>query len=93
MTGNSLTTGTHCPNCSCDLRGEEIPEKDRRFYGGKTHFRRGIAVQYQDGYDGVSEYRCPDCGCREGRWSGRILAEGEFEQFPQSLPGNVRRSL
>lgn len=30
-------------------------------------------------YDGVSEYRCQDCGTRVGRWSGKILQKGEHE--------------
>jgi len=30
-------------------------------------------------YDGVSEWHCLDCGCRWGRWSGKILAPGEVE--------------
>lgn len=44
-----------------------------------THYRRVIGVQYRSGYDGVSEWLCPDCGCREGRWSGRILVDDELE--------------
>lgn len=39
-------------------------------------------VQYvltaQD-YDGVSEYACPQCALRIGRWSGPTLEEGELE--------------
>lgn len=30
-------------------------------------------------YDGISEIRCSDCHIRFGRWSGRILTDGEFE--------------
>lgn len=30
-------------------------------------------------YDGVSEWACGSCGAREGRWSGKRLAEGEIE--------------
>ena len=29
-------------------------------------------------YDGVSEWHCK-CGARTGRWTGRVLAEGEIE--------------
>ena len=35
---------------------------------------RIIGVEYpggtKDHYDGVSEWRCPNCGIRVGRWSG-----------------------
>jgi len=31
-------------------------------------------------YDGVSEWKCPDCGTRVGRWSMKILKEGEREK-------------
>lgn len=30
-------------------------------------------------YDGISEYRCMNCGYRKGRWSGRELKENESE--------------
>lgn len=42
-------------------------------------YSRVIGVEYQGGYDGVSEWRCPDCGRREGRFSGKILEDGETE--------------
>ena len=33
-------------------------------------------------YDGISEYECLDGNCaqREGRWSGKILQDGEIEK-------------
>ena len=30
-------------------------------------------------YDGISEIDCKDCGARFGRWSNRLLKEGEIE--------------
>lgn len=42
-----------------------------------------IGVQYAltpEDYDGVSEWVCETCGYRQGRWSGRALAEGEIER-------------
>lgn len=30
-------------------------------------------------YDGVSEWYCPVCETRIGRWTGRILTEGQAE--------------
>jgi hypothetical protein len=72
-----------CPACHADMRGAAIPEEHRQHYGGATHGSRVIGVEYAYGsphrYDGVSEWRCPDCGYREGRWSGKALAEGESE--------------
>lgn len=43
-----------------------------------------IMVEYDgmhpDHYDGISEINCRDCGARIGRWSGKELAQGEFEK-------------
>lgn len=30
-------------------------------------------------YDGISEYRCLNCGYRQGRWSGQKLKDGYIE--------------
>lgn len=42
-----------------------------------------IGVQYSydspEHYDGVSEWNCPRCGRREGRWTGRVLTGGASE--------------
>lgn len=79
----SLATDTHCPGCGSNLRGDPIPEESRASYGGSTHFRRVIGVEYAHGnpyrYDGISEWRCPDCGLREGRWTGNVLTGDEYE--------------
>lgn len=44
-----------------------------------THFSRVVGVEYQGEYDGVAEWVCPDCGRREGRFTGKVLAAGETE--------------
>ena len=48
-----------------------------------THFSRVIGIEYSydhpEHWDGVSEWMCPDCGYREGRFTGNALAEGDFE--------------
>ena len=39
-------------------------------------------VEYKgtkEDYDGVSEYQCKKCGTSVGRWSGKILKDGELE--------------
>ena len=42
-----------------------------------------IAIEYSYGhpyrYDGVSELKCKVCKTRTGRWSGKVLKDGEFE--------------
>lgn len=53
-------------------------ENDKRFITGY------IAIQYAypspHRYDGVSEYQCKTCKTRFGRWSGKILRDGEAEK-------------
>lgn len=43
-----------------------------------------MGVEYEltdpNHYDGVSEWRCQGCGNRVGRWSGKLLKEGESER-------------
>lgn len=42
-----------------------------------------IGIEYAYGhpqrYDGISKWACPDCNLNIGRWSGKILKDGEFE--------------
>lgn len=42
-----------------------------------------VGVEYghdsPEHYDGISEYMCPKCEKRIGRWSGKTLKEGELE--------------
>lgn len=47
--------------------------------GAEVHV---IGMEYTDGperYDGISEWVCTQCGRREGRWTGRVLQEGDVE--------------
>lgn len=64
----------HCKGCGADLIYER----------GGTTYSRVIGVEYPYGsperYDGVSEWQCPDCGRREGRWTGKVLEDGEIEK-------------
>jgi len=43
-----------------------------------------IAIEYgyshPEHYDGISEWRCQKCGTRYGRWTGKILKDGESEK-------------
>lgn len=51
--------------------------------GRRGPFYRLIGVQYPyddaEYYDGISEYRCPSCGTRWGRWTGTKIADGHIE--------------
>lgn len=41
-----------------------------------------VMIEYRgtsEDYDGVSEYECLKCGERRGRWTGKILLDGEIE--------------
>lgn len=62
---------SYCASCNTTLRYKGEDGRD---------YSRVIGVEYQGGYDGVSEWRCPDCGRREGRWSGRVLGDDETEE-------------
>lgn len=79
-----LADGDECPGCGADLRGPEIPQeyREKGWYGDRTHYSRVLGVEYSEGperYDGVSEWVCPDCGRREGRWTGRHLTGTDVE--------------
>ena len=38
------------------------------------------SIPFKHQYDGISEYRCKDCGFRIGRWSGRELKGDDYER-------------
>jgi hypothetical protein len=61
----------YCAGCNATLRYRGADGQE---------YSRVIGVEYQGGYDGVSEWHCPDCGRREGRFSGKVLGDGEFEE-------------
>lgn len=73
-----LLQGDICEGCGADLRYEYTDSQ-----GTTKTYSRAIGVQYSydspEHYDGVSEWRCPDCKLRIGRWSGKRLADGEPE--------------
>lgn len=81
----SLRPHDSCPNCGVSWLGKPIPQEyiDKGYYGPATHYRREIGIEYTyshpDHYDGVSEWLCPDCNARFGRWSSKVLQDGEFE--------------
>lgn len=36
--------------------------------------------EHPEHYDGVSEFKCDECGYRQGRWSGKELVGEECER-------------
>lgn len=81
----SLAEADYCPNCSADLLGEPIPkEYQKSHYGGATHYRQVMGIEYgyasPERYDGISEWQCPHCRIREGRWTHKRLADDEAEK-------------
>lgn len=80
MREKTLRDDNYCLGCRSDLRGEPIPEEHRRYYNpDATHYSKVVGVEYAGGFDGISEWMCPVCGRREGRWTGKVLGEGETE--------------
>jgi len=59
----------NCPKCKVSFIGEPIPEDMLEHYSG-THWRREIGIEIRGKYDGISEWRCPDCGYTWDRWTG-----------------------
>lgn len=39
------------------------------------------SIPFEHQYDGISEYRCKDCGARWGRWSGKELKGDDYERI------------
>lgn len=66
----TLGDDAYCVGCGTDL---SCPT------GGS----RVIGVEYQGVYDGVLEWRCPVCGRREGRFTGKELKDGEIPERPR----------
>lgn len=63
-----MTTPTHCPKCGTAFRAGRIPEESlaKGYYGpwdGKEerYFSRIIGLEYPGLYNGVTDWKCPDC--------------------------------
>lgn len=70
---------TNAKRCLCDDYCTGCNETKRYTADDGHEYSRVIGIEYEGVYDGISEWRCPDCGRREGRWSGNILQGGETE--------------
>ena len=57
--------------------------------------KRIVGVQYApdnpEAIDGISEIKCSQCGERTGRFSKKILAEGEYEKRSILKKGGVEK--
>jgi hypothetical protein len=67
---------TECPECKQSWTF--VSEHDGLAY---SHLI-GVEYGYHDPqhYDGISEWRCPFCNTRWGRWTGKLLGTGESEK-------------
>lgn len=54
------------PGCNVDLVGKEIPEDQRAWYGGQTHYSR-VQGLYVRQWGRTMAWCCPDCGHVWGR--------------------------
>jgi len=80
----SIDEQPNCPKCGANWIGKPIPKEHQELYGGHAYFKRGpIGIEYGYGageqYDGISEWECPDCHARWGRWTGQELQPEEIE--------------
>lgn len=77
-----LVDSSDCPHCGANLLGP-----------GGTSLLIGVEYAYgsPERYDGVSEWMCPNCKTREGRWTDAVLDENEVE--PRHGRGGVPVSL
>jgi hypothetical protein len=64
-----MSSLNNCPHCNANLVGDEIPANIRHHYGSATNWRREIGLVNPHKYDGVWEWKCPDC---LGTWDSEI---------------------
>lgn len=60
----------------------ELEQYMKDSYAPPYRWRREIGIEYMltnEDYDGISEYKCPDCHTRFGRWTGTEIPEGYLE--------------
>jgi predicted RNA-binding Zn-ribbon protein involved in translation (DUF1610 family) len=62
--GELIDAPLDCPHCGVSLIGNKIPEEDRKWFGGKSNFKREIGI-YDTVKDRTVKFRCPDC---QGEW-------------------------
>jgi predicted RNA-binding Zn-ribbon protein involved in translation (DUF1610 family) len=70
-----------CPQCGSDWRDAPIPEAEHRKdrYGviaPVQYYSRLIGIEIRGGYDGISFWRCPDCGAQWDRFTEKLVDRG-----------------
>ena len=53
--------------------------KENKLHPGQDVVGIEYAYDHPDHYDGISEWQCMLCRSRIGRWSEKVLADGEYE--------------
>jgi hypothetical protein len=60
-----------------DKSDNELRASIKDGYGADDrHFYRVIGIEDPEVYDGVSWWRCPDCGSEWDRWTGKLTLTG-----------------
>jgi len=54
--------------------------KENKLHPGKDVVGIQYPYNHSEHYDGVSEWQCMLCKARIGRWTGKVLADGESEK-------------
>jgi hypothetical protein len=68
-TSSALDLYGACPACGSSWDAGPIPESVREHYGPPYRYSRAIGIEDPSVYDGVSEYRCPDCNATFPRFT------------------------
>jgi len=58
----------NCPKCGKSWDGGAIPEDLREHYSPPYRWSRVIGIEDPKVYDGVSWWKCPDCGATFDRF-------------------------
>ena len=65
----------NCPHCNTNLTEPMDQEHiDSGFYAAPYVWKREIGIEYPKLYDGVWEFKCPDCG---GTWDSEVKKRKE----------------
>lgn len=71
----------NCAKCGVSLIGGDIPEHMHEFYSPPYFWRRELGMEYPELYDGVYEYKCPDCGHTWLSEAGIIIERRNVEKI------------
>ena len=75
MTKPNIDNNDYCPICNITWKGQEIPEDIINNYSG-THWTINlVGIEWQDKYDGVSEWICINCGSIWNRFTNEYVRQ------------------